>query len=291
MSVTAPALEVSLNRILVATDFSEASAKALHHAIPIARRYEAKFYLAHVVSQAGAPLAGALRTEEAAICDLRSLETQLVQAGALAGIPHEVVVRHGDVWEQLDQIVRQENVDLIVVGTHGRTGFRKIVLGSVAEEIFRHALRPVLTVGPGAPADPTPESNLRHILYPTDLSVESAAAAPYAISAAIRNNARLTLLHVVELHETEDAERSTVLQNRLRNFLPRSYALPYNLNFTLEAGPTDETILAFAREHHADLIVMGLRSPNTLVDRLLWLHAYEIIRGASCPVLTIRSAK
>lgn len=296
MSSAPSALETGLKRVLVATDFSEFSKKPVHHALAIARRHGAKFYLAHVVSSWGFTLAGPEAEEkalEAAWRDARQLESRLVTSGALAQLSHDVIVRHGNVWEQLEQVVEQEQVDLIVIGTHGRTGLGKIVLGSVAEDIFRHASCPVLTVGPRVPEDPLPALEVRHVLFPTDLSAESAQAAQHALLAAREYGARLTLLHVHEQLESDaagDRERVlSVLEARLRDFLPVGLDLPYNLNFRAEIGPIDETILHFAREQNVGLIVLGLRSPDTYVNHLKWLHAYTIICEACCPVLTVRS--
>ncbi len=298
MSSAASTVEVGLKRVLVATDFSEASEKALHHAIVVARHYGAKLYLAHVVSSLGFTLAGAdaiAQVEEATWRDLRPLETRLVETRALTGVPHETVVREGEVWEQLEQVIEQENIDLIVVGTHGRTGLRKIVLGSVAEGVFRHSSCPVLTVGPCAPSDPPANGMLRHILYPTDLSADSAQAAPYALSAATNHGARLTVLHVADLLYDETVEEReeiiSALEVRLREFLPRGPDVPYNLNYRIETGLIEKTILKLARELSADLIVLGLRAPDTFVDHLPWLSAYRIVCEACCPVLTVRSRR
>jgi len=298
MGSAAPATEVGLNRVLLATDFSEVSEKALHHAVVVARHYGAKLYLAHVVSSVGFTLAGAdaiARAEDATWRDLRRLENRLVETGALAGVPHEAVVREGEVWEQLEQVIEQEDIDLIVVGTHGRTGLRKIVLGSVAESVFRHSSCPVLTVGPCAPSEPPPNGTLRHILYPTDLSPDSAQAAPYALSAATKHGARLTVLHVFDPLSTETAEDRerliSALEARLREFLPPGPSVPYNLNFRVEMGPTEDTILEIARQLSVDLIVLGLRAPSTFVDHLVWLSAYRIVCEARCPVLTVRARK
>jgi nucleotide-binding universal stress UspA family protein len=291
-----PALALGLKRILVATDFSEFSEKSLHFGLKIARHYGAKLYLANVVSSLGFILAGPDVIEaatESARRDARQLEDRLVKTGALVGLEHDIIIREGKVWEQLGEVVEQEHVDLIVVGTHGRTGLRKLVLGSVAEEVFRHASCPVLTVGPCAPENSQLETGFRHVLYPTDLSADSAQAAQYAVSLAREYGARLTLLHVVEQVEGEAAldreDVASVLEERLREFLPVDDDLPYNLNYRVDIGPIDETILGFAKDRNVGLIVLGLRSPDTFVNHLGWLHAYKIICEACCPVLTVRS--
>src|SRR5208283_2037009 len=157
MSLVAATGDILLKSVLVATDFSEASDKALRHALAIARHYGAKLYLTHVVSSLGFTLVGpdAVVAATEAVCrDARQLEEDLVQRGALAGLSHEVIVRQGKVWEELEEVIREERVDLVVLGTHARRGLGKLVLGSVAEHIFRHAGCLVLTVGPGSLQDP-----------------------------------------------------------------------------------------------------------------------------------------
>jgi nucleotide-binding universal stress UspA family protein len=120
-AVTAP--DIALKSVLVAFDFSQASQKPLHHALAIARHYGAKFYLAHVVSGIGYTIAGqealnlaAERTQRTA----HELRHELLESGALAGLDHEFIVREGNVWEQLELLIRQKQVDMVVVGTHGR---------------------------------------------------------------------------------------------------------------------------------------------------------------------------
>ena len=93
--------------------------------------------------------------------------------------------------------IEADDVDLIVLGTHGRTGAEKLLLGSVAEEIFRRSPVPVLTIGPGVRSSTHNAGRFRRVLFATDLSPESLAAAPYAITLAQENQARLALLLVM----------------------------------------------------------------------------------------------
>lgn len=124
--------------------------------LAIARHYGAKFYLAHVVSHVGYTIAGPealkLATEKTQR-EARQLEQELVKSGALAGLDHDFIVGEGNVWEQLELVIRQKQVDVVVIGTHGRGGLGKLLLGSVAEQIFRHADCFVVTVGPGSYED------------------------------------------------------------------------------------------------------------------------------------------
>jgi len=184
--------EIGIHRVLAAIDFSPSSIKALNHAIEVARISGARFYLVHVVSSIGYVMVGAdavVAAMDSAAQELKELEQRLSRTGALTGVPHEMLVCHGDVWQQLSQIVKEQGIDMIVLGTQGKTGLRKLALGSVAESVFQHALCPVLTIGPCAPADPPLHGELGHILYPTDLSPESAKAAAYGVSLAREHGA------------------------------------------------------------------------------------------------------
>jgi len=121
MSLVAATGDIHLKSVLIATDFSEASKKAFRHAVAIARHYGAKLYLAHVVSSLAFTLVGpdAVNAVTDAVCrDARQMEDRLVQSGALAGLRHEIVVLQGNVWEELEKVVRQEHVELVVIGTH-----------------------------------------------------------------------------------------------------------------------------------------------------------------------------
>jgi nucleotide-binding universal stress UspA family protein len=294
MRLTAPTISVTFKRILVATDFSQSSEKALQHAIAIAKHFQAKLYLTHVVSALGFVLAGpdaTLAASDAAWRDARRLEDRLETSETLNGVNHQIVVREGGIWEQIQEVVRDEDIDLIVAGTHGRTGIRKVVLGSVAEEIFRHASCPVLTVGPCSPMESAVEARLQNIVFATDFSHESLEALPFALAAAREQHAKLTLMHVVEHLAGEavlDAERViNASETRLRQLVPPEYVGDYDCR--VEVGAIEEAILDVAAQERARVIILGLKAPATYVDHLGWLHAYGIVRRACCPVLTVRS--
>jgi nucleotide-binding universal stress UspA family protein len=144
---------IQLKSVLLAYDFSQTSHKPLHHALSIARHYEAKLHVAHVVSSLGYTIAGpealALATERAER-EVLKLEQDLHKTEALANLSYEFILRDGDVCEQLELVIKEKEIDLVVVGTHGRAGLGKLLLGSVAERVFRHANCFVATVGPGA---------------------------------------------------------------------------------------------------------------------------------------------
>jgi nucleotide-binding universal stress UspA family protein len=133
---------VQIKSILVATDFSPASEKPLRHAVAIVRHYGSKFFLMHVVSSLRFTRAGpdaVAAAAEAAWRDAQQVELELVAGGELTGLDHQVIVRDGEIWTELERVIMQEGIDMVVIGTHSRKGLVKLVLGSVAEQIFRHA--------------------------------------------------------------------------------------------------------------------------------------------------------
>ena len=147
---------VAIKNILFATDFSEISEAALPYVTALSLRYGSTIHVAHVLPEVtflrpGAPDPAVIGSIYE---DAHSLAQEKIQrlSDRLSGFPHHTYVRHGGVLEVIDELAREQEVDLIVLGTHGRTGLGKLVLGSIAEGIFRHASCPVLTVGPRVPS-------------------------------------------------------------------------------------------------------------------------------------------
>lgn len=302
MSLASTGLKVQLRNVLVATDFSECSQRALLHAVAAAHHYGSMLHLVHVVPPAlfslnaaegymGAPDA-VWQAIDLARSDAQALVGDVLQRFHCEDLKHRTWVQTGGVGETLCAMIKSENIDLAVVGTHGRTGLRKIVLGSVAEDVFRHACCPVLTVGPHAwPSDPQ-SVRLKQILFPTDFSRDSARALPFAISIANDFGAAMTLMHVVELLGSDAShDRSRVvsgLEERMSDMVAATRQRPSQLHFQVEFGEVAEMVIQTASRVGADLIAFGLKAPDTYVDRLPWMHAYQIVCEAGCPVLSLR---
>ena len=185
--------------MLFATDFQGTSNVALPYALSIARRHGSKVYVAHVIALSpfsGPSPTSALRAIEAQA--IREANDAVTHLQPLFGqIPGEFLIRRGDIWKEISEIVEKQEIDLIVVGTHGRQGASKVLKGSVAEKIFRHAPCPVLTIGPRIHGDSDRFAELHSILVPTDGSSESLGAISYAASLAQFYQGRLCLLHAI----------------------------------------------------------------------------------------------
>lgn len=290
MRKQAASTRVPLQNILYATDFSKHSNAALPYALSIARKYGSTLFVVHVISLSPFPyssptIAWQAMTDQAvreAKTAVKSLEPQL------KGIPHEVLIRKGDIWSEICGVVGEKRIDLAVVGTHGRTRVSKVLMGSVAEKIFRHAPCPVLTVGPNVCGEPDAIVDLHNILCPTDFSAESLAAVPYAVSLAQENQARLYLLHVTESLVDKATEAS--LATQLTQLVPPEANLSCQPKAYVDSGSAAEKILNLAEELPVDLIVLGVKRTPRLPGgiHLAMATSYKVVTEAICPVLTVR---
>jgi nucleotide-binding universal stress UspA family protein len=296
MSTIDAKTRVSLKNILYATDFSPTAESALPYVLGLAKRFGATVHALHVRFPVTYPVVGPEgmpQVMEAAEEQAKQESKQLHEL--LAGLPHKVLISEGDIWTAINDTVQQEKIDLMVIGTRGRTGIGRALLGSVAEEIFRRVPCPVLTVGPHVSKDTKGRLEMKEILYATDFSPESLAALPYATSLAQENQARLTLLHVIgepkvgELVHPEQYVDSTLRQ--LRKLVPSEVELWCEPKFMVERGPAADKIMEVAIACGADLIVLGVRGAKGgmgATTHLLRPIAHRVVTQAQCPVLTVR---
>jgi len=286
---------VSISKIMVTTDFSEISDRALDYAIALARRYDARIYLAHVISpdpfQFAEPQLAQATYEKVRQAAEEGI-TDILISGKLRGVPHEVLMEEGNVWPSLESLIVRNEIDLVIAGTHGRGKVQKLLIGSVAEEIFRKADCAVLTVGPAVKKSDKNEVELNHILFATDFGPGAGKAAAYAFSLAQEHNATLTLLHVIEsaaaYTEESVARQREINVERMKQLMPPGSENWCRPEFRATFGAAVEEILIAARESKADLIVMGAKARKSLAGHAPLTIAYNVVTKATCPVLTVR---
>jgi nucleotide-binding universal stress UspA family protein len=201
-------------------------------------------------------------------------------------------MEEGNVWPMLDKLISEHEIDLVVVGTHGRGKVQKILIGSVAEEIFRQADCAVLTVGPGVKGDTAREVELKSILFATDFGPGAEKAAAHAFSLAQEHDARVTLLHVIEsaaaYTEESVARQREINVVRMKQLMPAGSENWCKPEFRVTFGSAVEEILIAAREAKADLVVMGAKARRSLAGHVPLTIAYNVVTKAACPVLTVR---
>jgi nucleotide-binding universal stress UspA family protein len=288
-----PSVPVSMGHILLSTDFDPNSEAALHYALSIARRYGSKIYLLHAVPpEIFQFLAGDARQYalENAWRDAQRHMTDLLIDGHLEGVDHQVMVEQGEVWEIVSRKIAELEIDLLVIGTRGRGRLGKLLMGSVAETLFRQAPCPVLLVGPRARkiAERAPD---RPILYCTGFSAHSLKAGSYALSLAQHQSSCMMLLHVSKETPPSKQEKQRFVEEgcrKLRGLIPPNVQLSCPPECLVEFGNAAERILAVAAHHKPNLIVLGVRQPVGFARRLKWATAYEVVSKAPCPVLTVR---
>ena len=289
------AKRVLLSKILVTTDFSEVSNHALDYAISLARRYDARIYLAHVITpdpfQFAEPQLAQATYEKVRQAAEEGI-TEILVSGKLRGVPHEVLLEEGNVWPALEKLIVANEIDLVVVGTHGCGKVQKILIGSVAEEIFRQADCAVLTVGPAVTGDVSKEIDLKNILFATDFGPGAEKAAAHAFSLAQEHGARLSLLHVIEsaaaYTEESVARQREINIVRMKQLMPRGSENWCRPEFQVTFGAAVEEILHAAKSMDADLIVMGAKPRKSLAGHVPLTIAYNIVTKATSPVLTVR---
>ena len=218
--------------------------------------------------------------------------TDILISGKLRGVPHEVLLEEGTVWPALNKLITEHEIDLVVVGTHGRGKVQKILIGSVAEEIFCQADCAVLTVGPGVKGETRKEVELKSILFATDFGPGAEKAAAHAFSLAQEHDARLTLLHVIEsaaaYTEESVARQRDINVVRMEKLMPKGTENWCKPEFRVTFGAAVEEILIAAREAKADLVVMGAKPRRSLAGHVPLTIAYNVVTKAGCPVLTVR---
>ena len=302
MSLVDSGTRISLKNILFLTDFSGASEAALPFAAAIARGYGATVYSLYVFTPPSyvyttpeMTVAAIEAEEENAKAEMRRVESQF------AGLSHEAILAQNlSVSDAVAKTIKEHCIDLIVLGTHGRTGAEKLLLGSVAEEVFRRSPVPVLTIGPGARSGAHNGGRFNRVLFATDFTAASVAAAPYALSLAVENRARLVLLHVMRKPESRNGDKDRLefsvaeANQQLYDAIEYGAELEGRPEVVVEYGDPAERIVAAAQQRRIDLIVLGVRDAEGRLGAATHLEratAHKVVAHAPCPVLTVRQQK
>lgn len=277
-----------LRNIAVATDFSPWSERAMQHAMAAARQFGAALHFLHTVRPSEFPFVPDVRPQLDALADrdCKALIGRLNAAHKLDDVEHHCWTAEGEVPDVFGNFVRDHKIDLLVLGTRGRNGISKFFLGSIAQQIFRCVFCPVLTVGPGSPGA-SARLQLKKLLFATDLSAESAAAIPYVLTVANTWHTEIDVVHVCSSADSNCRRRMESFSRRMDALSNGQTDSP--IRYQVLPGQPASTVLDFAKQNREDLIVLGLESRRALYGGPSLSHAYEIVRQAQCPVLSVRS--
>jgi nucleotide-binding universal stress UspA family protein len=278
---------VTFERILVPTDFSETSQRALEYAKAIAREDDSQLLLVHV----GPPMILITPPEAAWIdeSEIQSAETKLLEESGAAlrseGHRARTISLTGALYDELLSAVKQNEVDLIVLGTHGRKGYDRFLLGSDAEAILRQARCPVLLVGPAAPALQDKTWHLREVLCATTLDPRSAHVAAFAHKLAAQHGAELVLFHA-QNPDSPDPDWVS-FEEAFHHYVPEGLGTCSCLRTRLASTAAGTSIVDIAKQRGCDLIVMGAHSASSMVTHLKPGTAVKVLIEAPCPVMTM----
>ncbi len=303
---------IEINRILCPTDFSEFSSRALDHALVLARWYHSEISVVHVLPQVlmhpeyfpylQEPILPDPGVRKQAMEELERFVSRTHDSGVTA----EICLKEGEAVESILALTAEPAVDLLVMGTHGRRGFERLVLGSVAEKVLRQATCPVLTISRlregEHPASENGNVSFKRILCPVDFSPSCLKAVEYGLSLTGEAEGKLILLHVIESHREEKGRRmkkkSSAVRSekeqealkRLREIISEEVRNQYPVEEIVAFGRRPYSrILELAEDNQADLIVMGVQGRSTMDLMLFGSTTNQVVRRARCPVLTIRS--
>jgi nucleotide-binding universal stress UspA family protein len=307
---------IEIRRILCPVDLSDYSRRALDHAVAIARWYGSSITALHVFAPIPtAPFAPGPVAFEPTVLTAADRDQLLAQTKTFAeretapGVSIDAIIREGDAAAEILACASSLKPDLLIMGTHGRSGFERLVLGSVTEKVLRKASAPVLTVPRAVPdAVPIQPGLFREILCPVDFSDSSMHALQYAMSIAQEADAHLAVVHVVA-HEIENAadvgdfgavenlsiaefrkQRDATLRRRLADAVPETVAAYCRVETMLTHGKPWREILKTASSRRSDLIVMGIQGRGAVDLMFFGSTTQQVVRQAACPVLTLRAS-
>jgi nucleotide-binding universal stress UspA family protein len=285
---------LKFENLLVITDLSAESGAATPYARAIAYRYGSAVHVLHVIDSFpyafGDPETASRKRSEvwqAASAGLARWTDQF-----LAGVQTAPTLVDGEVGQAVLHAVRDRNIDLLVLASHGATGLERMVVGSRGEEVFRTVPCPVMTIGPGVLSQPQAVAQFASILFATDLTPSSIAAIPYLVSMAENCGSALTVLHMADSGTQSPSERQRIrerVEKELRALLPDVLKRRVE-RVIVEFGPVAPSVVEFALAGKVDVIVLGVKSGGSLTrgaTHLPWAIAHQIIADAPCPVLTI----
>jgi nucleotide-binding universal stress UspA family protein len=295
-------LEIKL--ILCPIDFSEFSVRAYHHAVSLAEHYQAKLVAQHVVelwrhpSASFAASAGLYEEFEQTLRESGSEQLQeFVKNHTHDEIQPELVVQEGVAADSILSFAQAEKTDVIVMGTHGRRGFDRLMLGSVTDRVMRRAPCPVLAVGKASHDSMAADEERHHprhlsrILFCTDFSENSERALNYALSARAEYDAELTLLHVLEevSPPAKKEEAITRATEQLVTLIPSEGRKTLKIKTAVRIGKPYRQIIQLALEAQIDLVTMGVHGRGELDLAVFGSTTYRVMQLGSCPVLAVRS--
>jgi nucleotide-binding universal stress UspA family protein len=300
---------LEIKSIVCPVDFSEFSVRAYHHALSLAENYRAKLIAQHIIELSHYPYAD----YAASAGDYENFSRAMREGGkeqlrefvkkhAQGEIQPELVVSQGTASDSILAFAQEQKMDLIVMGTHGRRGFDRLMLGTTTDRVMRRSFCPVLAVSK-APPESSPANSasdaaasegrhhvhrLNRIVFCTDFSENSERALNYAISATREYDAELTMLHVLErANPARKEEIVATAAGQLDKLIPPEERNHLKIKTEVRVGEPYQQIIQHAEEARIDLVVMAVRGRGALDLAVFGSTTYRVMQLGPCPVLAV----
>ncbi|MFC1857718.1 universal stress protein [Thermodesulfobacteriota bacterium] len=296
---------VSLKSIICTTDFSDLSNQAVRYGTALAAEFDAKLYVCHVIDLPAAALPTEIHRypHEEQNARMKSAFKQLEKLLGKDRIDWEPLIGAGNPVDEICRLAEVMDADLVISATRGRSGLRRLILGSVTEHLIRMLPCPLLIVRQSVPNFDSPSNRFfgfQRILVGFDFSYDSSLAFQYGLSLSQEFQAELHLAHVVEPPVYRDLqkiarERDNDHQRELRRFLsmelskmvPEETSNACNLRTTLLDGQPFKELTRYAELQNMDLIILGVRGRSLIETFGLGSTTDRVVRQAPCPVLSV----
>ncbi len=288
---------LTIDRILCPVDLSDESKRAFDYALALGRRFEAEVRVVHVVDMGawiGLPVEGIAELADSARVSLREQLDWWVARHLKGGAEVRSDLREGPVVHGIVAAAAEMRADVVVMGTHGRSGFERLALGSVTERVLRKSTCPVIVV-PAREDALVRTGPLGRIVCATDFSEASRHAVEFARDFAAAGASPLTLMTVIDWPFGDSSGLDPV--TRLRESLEQEASESLNalvgtptehhIDVAVRHGRAGAEVVRFARETQAELVVLGVSGRGALDRALLGSTAHQVLRDAPCPVMTV----
>jgi len=298
-------MRVQFNKILCATDFSDFSNQTVSYGVALAKEFGASLIVCHVIDLSSVAIYGEFQLDPVGQQN-RIMEDANAQLEALTGdqpVAWEPLITVGKAADEISRAVEEKSIDLVITATRGRSGFKRLILGSVTESLMRTLTCPLLVVHSPEHEFVNPseqEVRLQKILVGCDFSSDSGLAFEYGLSLAQEFQAELHLAHVIEppvqpnllIEETyvsgeiqEDYHNQLI--QKLKDMIPGEAANWCTPQTSIMEGQPYEELVKYADTRDVDMIVLGVRGHGLVKTLFLGSTTDRVIRNSPCPVLSV----
>jgi nucleotide-binding universal stress UspA family protein len=288
--------------IICATDFSDFSNRTIPYGVAIAREFESKLYVCHVIDLSAVTIYGEFQLDPVGqqIRIKQEAQSHLTKIPGLDQVKWEPLITVGQPAAEIARLVEEKGVDLVITSTRGHSGLKRLILGSVTQRLIRTLSCPLLAVQ--SPEEGFLEKDvsgirLKKILVGCDFSEDSVLAMNYGLSLAQEFEAELHLIHVVEpptyqellkpADQLQDLVFTDALKEKLNALVPKDARNWCSLQVAILRGQPYEELVAYAVTQEMDMTVLGVRGYGLVRSLLMGSTTDRVVRRSPCPVLTV----